>query len=182
MSYAQLPNILSIGRMLLVFPIVWALLNLKFGLAASLFVVAGISDGLDGFLAKRFSWQSRLGSILDPLADKLLLISTLISLAWLSLLPQWLVWLAVGRDLFIVLGGVVYHYCVARFSLVPIWSSKFNTTAQIMLVILVIAQQLSPVFTDAAGIFVWLVMATVLISGSEYIVVWGLKAWQQKKI
>lgn len=175
----QLPNIISIFRILLVLPIVWALLTEQFALAAILFVVAGFSDALDGFLAKRYHWQSRLGSILDPVADKILLLSSLLTLGWLGLIPQWLVWLAVGRDMMIVVGGVAYHYLIGFFTLTPLWSSKINTVSQIMLVALVICHQLNPVFNLAVVAMVWLVMASILISGSEYILVWGVRAWQQ---
>lgn len=181
MTRRQLPNMISIFRILLVLPIVWALLTEQFALAAFLFVVAGVSDALDGFLAKRYQWESRLGSILDPVADKLLLLSSLLTLAWLNLIPHWLVWLAVARDVMIVVGGVAYHHLIGRFSLVPLWSSKINTVSQIALVGLVICQQLNSVFNSAVMVMVWLVTASILISGSEYILVWGVRAWQQSR-
>jgi len=101
----DLPNIISILRIVLVLPVVWALLNNYFLWALVLFTIAGISDALDGFLAKHFHWESRLGSILDPLADKLLLIASFASLTWLGLIPVWLFWMALGRDFLIVIGG-----------------------------------------------------------------------------
>jgi cardiolipin synthase len=181
MNRTQLPNMISVFRIILVIPIVWALLTEQFSIAAFLFIVAGISDALDGFLAKRYQWESRLGSILDPVADKLLLLSSLLTLAWLGLMPGWLVWLAVCRDVMIVVGGIAYHHLIGRFSLMPLWSSKINTVSQIALVALIICQQLYPVFDAAVMSMIWIVMASILISGSEYVLVWGIRAWQKIK-
>lgn len=181
MTGKDLPNIISILRIILVFPVVWALLNDHFILALVLFTVAGISDALDGFLAKHYHWESRLGSILDPLADKLLLIASLACLSWLDLIPVWLFWMALGRDFLIVIGGVTYHYLLGKFDLTPLWSSKFNTSLQIILVILAILEPLWPSLTGIVNIFTWMVIASILISGTEYIVVWGLRAWKQIK-
>ena len=179
MKRQDLPNIISILRIILVLPVVWALLNNHFLLALILFTIAGISDALDGFLAKHFHWESRLGSILDPLADKLLLIASFASLTWLGLIPVWLFWMALGRDFLIVIGGLAYHYLVGKFDLTPLWSSKFNTSLQIILVILAILEPLWPFLTGTVHIFVWMTMASILISGTEYLVVWGLRAWRE---
>ncbi len=93
MNRRDIPNIISILRIFICVPIVWALLNYRFDLALMLFVVAGISDGLDGFLAKQFGWESHLGGILDPVADKLLLLSSMLSLGWgYSRGGWWLSW------------------------------------------------------------------------------------------
>ena len=181
MTRQDLPNIISILRIVLVVPIVWALLQEYFILALVLFTVAGASDALDGFLAKHFHWESRLGSILDPLADKLLLIASFASLTWIGLIPAWLFWMALGRDFLIVIGGVAYHYLLGKFDLTPVWSSKFNTALQILLVILAILEPLWSPLAGMVNIFTWMVMASILISGTEYIVVWGLRAWKQVK-
>ena len=154
----------------------------QFVLALIIFAIAGISDALDGFLAKQYHWESRLGSILDPIADKLLLVASFATLAWLDLLPLWLLWLVIGRDLVIVFGGLTYHYVVGKFELLPLWSSKINTVMQIMLVLLVMLQQLWVTeLQQIVTIGKWLVVASVINSGSEYILVWGLRAWQQMK-
>lgn len=154
----------------------------QFMLALVLFGMAGISDALDGFLAKHYHWESRLGSILDPIADKLLLVASFTTLAWLGLLPMWLLWLVIGRDLVIVIGGLAYHYVVGKFELLPLWSSKINTFMQIALVLLVmLQQQWLTEFQQLVTIGKWLVVASVINSGTEYILVWGLRAWQQMK-
>jgi cardiolipin synthase len=169
-------------RILLVAPVVWALGTEQFALALILFAVAGISDGLDGFLAKHYHWESRLGSILDPIADKLLLVASFATLTWLGALPVWLLWLVIARDLIIIGGGLAYHYKVGQFDLTPLWSSKINTTLQIALVLLVIVQQQWFEGLDQlVTIGIWLVVASVINSGTEYVLVWGARAWRQIK-
>lgn len=180
MTRQDIPNLLSILRIIFIIPIVWLLLSKQFGSALIVFAIAGFTDGLDGFLAKQYKWQSRLGTILDPVADKLLLVASFTTLTLLNLIPLWLLLLVLARDILIVTGGLAYHYLIDRFELEPVWSSKVNTVAQIGLVLLVILQEcgvngLQPV-TDAG---IWLVAASVMISGSEYILIWGIRAWQQ---
>ncbi|OUR63848.1 CDP-alcohol phosphatidyltransferase [Methylophaga sp. 42_25_T18] len=182
MTRKDIPNLISILRIALIIPVIWAMLTEQFMLALVIFAIAGISDALDGFLAKHNHWESRLGSILDPIADKLLLVASFTTLAWLGLLPMWLLWLVIGRDLMIVLGGVAYHYVVGQFELLPLWSSKINTVMQILLVLLVMLQQLwITEFQQLVIIGKWLVVASVVNSGTEYVLVWGLRAWQQMK-
>jgi len=182
LTRSDLPNAISILRIILVIPVVVALLDRHFSTALVLFAIAGLSDALDGFLAKHFHWESRLGSILDPLADKLLLVASFASLAWLGLVPMWLLWLVLARDVIIVIGGLAYHYLIGEFTLLPLWSSKINTALQIMLVLLVILeQQWFEQLNAITSVTVWLVVASVINSGTEYIIVWGLRAWQQHK-
>lgn len=158
------------------------MLKENFSTALFLVAIAGISDGADGFLARHFHWQSRLGSILDPLADKLLLSATFATLTYMQLLPLWLLLLVFGRDLLIVCGALAYHLKFGEYELSPLWSSKINTVFQIALVLLVIVQQeWLPQAETWSVTLIWLVVASVIISGSEYIVVWGTNAWRQKK-
>jgi len=131
----DIPNIISIIRILLVLPFVVLILRQEFTWALVLFFVAGVSDGIDGYLAKHNNWTSRLGSILDPLADKLLLVSSFITLGWLNILPVWLVAAVLLRDLAIISGGLAYHVLVGRYEMEPTIVSKLNTFFQIMLVL-----------------------------------------------
>ena len=177
-----LPNLISLARIILVIPVVSALLTENFIVALVLFAIAGFSDALDGFLARHYHWESRLGSILDPIGDKLLIVASFATLTWLGLLPLWLLILVLARDIIIVLGGLAYHYLIGPFELTPFWSSKFNTAAQVVLVLLVIVQQqwfseLQPIVV----IGIWLVTVSAIISGLQYIMVWGLRAWRQIK-
>jgi len=184
MKLSQLPNAISIVRMFLVVPVVWSLLQLEFGVALVWIAVAGFSDGLDGFLAKHYGWQSRLGSILDPLADKLLLVCSFITLTWLGLVPLWLLFAVLVRDLLIVTGGVVFHYTLGRFEMEPSRVSKLNTVMQIVFVLAVVFYHgdfaLTPWIIDALA---YIVLATTVLSGLDYILVWGKRAYKimQKK-
>ena len=104
---------------------------------------AGASDALDGFLAKRYGWQSWLGGMLDPIADKLMLIACFVSLGTIGAHPAWLTWLVVGRDVVIVAGAVAYHSFIGRVDAQPTPLSKFTTCIQITYVLAQLMQQTS---------------------------------------
>lgn len=178
MNLRQLPNTISVFRILLVFPIIYLLLNLQYQQTLLLFVVAGVSDGVDGFLAKHYGWQTWLGGVLDPLADKFLLVSCFIALAWMGLLPWWLVVLVMLRDIVIIAGATYYYFRVDRIDAQPTFLSKFNTVSQIGLVVVVI-------FAEIVSLPSWLVTAmiifvalTTISSGIDYVVAWSRKAKQ----
>lgn len=181
MKRADIPNLISVLRILLVLPTVVALAQERYQLALLLFAVAGVSDGIDGYIAKRFHYESRLGSILDPLADKLLLVATYLTLAWGELLPWWLAAAVVTRDLLILLGAISFHFLVGEYEMEPSIISKFNTVAQIVL-------GLSAVFSAGVHVLpaaaldglVMLVLATTVISGIDYVWTWGVRAWRAK--
>ncbi|MBK8639347.1 MAG: CDP-alcohol phosphatidyltransferase family protein [Chromatiaceae bacterium] len=177
MKLRDLPNIISFLRLLAVMPVVLLLLEGAFGWALLLFVLAGLSDGLDGFLAKQFHWQSQLGGILDPLADKTLLVACFLVLGALKLIPIWLVVAAISRDLIIVGGATLYHFRVAEIRPAPTWASKLNTLLQIALVVAVIANA-GPLPLPAllVAALTWACLATILISGLQYVWVWSRKA------
>ena len=150
-------------------------------MALILFFVAGLSDGLDGYLAKRNNWGSRLGELMDPLADKLLLVSCFLTLGWMGWIPLWLVALVVLRDLVIVGGAIVFHMRVERLEAAPSIISKLNTFAQILLVLAVIFSQgiheLPALWLD---IITYSVLATTLWSGVYYVWTWGRRAWNKR--
>ncbi|QBQ56318.1 CDP-alcohol phosphatidyltransferase family protein [Nitrosococcus wardiae] len=182
MQVRNIPNLLTVIRILLVAPLIYVLLQEDYFFALWIILVAGASDGLDGFLAKHYRWQSRLGSILDPLADKLLLISSFIVLAWLGHLPYWLVLLALGRDLAIVLGGFAYHFLVGPFEMEPVPLSKLNTLCQILLVVAIMISQLPELdIPQLTGWLIYLVALTTLLSGIQYIWHWGGQAWRASR-
>lgn len=176
-SLRHLPNLISAARILLVGPIVWALLDGAFALAIWLFVIAGASDGLDGFLAKRYGWSSRLGGILDALADKLLLVSTFVCLWWLGVFPWWLVLSVLARDLVIVTGALVYNYRIEAVQPTPSMISKLNTFLQIALAAAGVIQL---GFGGVPGwllqMLIWSVMLTILWSGAGYVLEWTRRA------
>ena len=173
----HIPNLISIGRVMLVFPVIWLLLNQRFELALWLFLVAGVSDALDGFLAKYFHWESRLGGILDPLADKFLLVTSYAALAWIGLLPLWLLAVVVLRDVVIVSGAVVYNFHIERLEANPTLISKLNTLLQILLVLLVIIHQATGWGESGwIEILIYAVAVTVVWSGIDYVITWSRRA------
>jgi cardiolipin synthase len=176
----DLPNIISFVRLLAVMPVVYLLLEKEFGWALALFAAAGLSDGLDGFLAKHFGWQSRLGGILDPLADKTLLVVCFLVLGTLSLIPVWLVVAVISRDLIIVGGATLYNYRVEELQAAPIVASKINTVVQILVLVAVMAdagpRPLPDWFMDA---LMWTCLATVVVSGAQYVWIWSRKAMEK---
>ena len=172
----QIPNIISVFRILLVFPILLLLLQEQFANALVLFAVAGVSDGVDGFLAKRFNWQTWIGGLLDPLADKLLLVSSFVALGWLGLLPLWLVALVFLRDLVIVAGAFYYHYHVGKVGGEPTLISKVNTFVQILLVLLVVFAQIFDVPALLIQLLIAIVTITTISSGVDYVIKWSRRA------
>ena len=181
MKPRDIPNIITVFRLLLVPPVVVLMLNQRFGAALVVFGIAGISDAIDGYLAKRYNWTSRLGGLLDPLADKLLLLSTFITLAWLGWIPLWLVSLVILRDLVIVAGAIVYHMRIEQLDAEPSVVSKLNTVTQILLVLAVMftqaIQELPALWMD---VLLYSVLATTIWSGLDYIWTWGRRAWQKR--
>jgi cardiolipin synthase len=177
----DLPNIISSLRLLAVMPVVYLLLKQEFGWALALFAAAGLSDGLDGFLAKHYGWQSDLGAILDPLADKVLLVVCFLVLGALSLIPVWLVVVAVFRDLLIVGGATLYNYRVEEIRASPIAASKLNTLLQILLVVVVITDVgLMSLPGWAIQILIWACLVTLVVSGTQYVWIWSHKAVQKR--
>jgi cardiolipin synthase len=135
----SIPNLITLARILLVPVVVWAIASNQMLFAFLLFAAAGVSDAVDGFLAKRFGMASELGAYLDPLADKVLIVSIYVSLGVADALPRWLVILVVSRDLLIV-GGVLFSWLLNKpVGVKPHMVSKVNTAAQLLLVGLVLA-------------------------------------------
>jgi cardiolipin synthase len=158
-------------------PTVFALLDGRFATAIAWVCLAGFSDGLDGFLAKRFSWQSRIGGLIDPLADKLLLVSVYACLASLQLIPVWLVLVVVGRDLVIVSGGVAYNLLVGPLQPEPSRVSKLNTAAQLLFVVTVMGRQVVDAIPQGAITALGAgVLVTSVVSGLDYVIRWSSRA------
>lgn len=180
MTRKDIPNLISILRIFLVVPVVWLLLEHKYADALILFAIAGISDGLDGYLAKRNNWGTRLGSVLDPIADKLLLVSSYIVLGWLGLVPGWLVFAVLGRDAVIISGALGFHFLIGKYDMSPSMISKTNTAAQIVLVVIVIYAQTMHIIPSlfVEGL-IYFVLITTVLSGIDYVMVWGRRAWHE---
>jgi len=179
---SQLPNMICVLRILLVVPIVLALVEERFLLALLLILVAGASDGLDGYLAKRFDWRTRLGGILDPAADKILLVSLYLTLALTGMLPVWLMLVVLGRDLVIVCGTAAYQWLIGPVQPHPSAISKLNTAVQLLLCLAVIASHAlnwpPPVVILVLGAGV---LVTSTVSGLDYVLQWGGRALQASR-
>lgn len=175
--WRHLPNAISIVRVLLVAPICWLLWQQRWSFALLLVAVAGVSDGLDGFLARHYGWQSRLGGILDAVADKLLLIACFVILAWRQQAPVWLALIVCSRDLVIALGALGWRVLIGPIEPRPSLLSKACTLAQIiyLLALLLALAQWPALRSTALG---WLVAALCVASGVHYVLYWSRRAWQ----
>jgi cardiolipin synthase len=169
-----LPNLISLGRLLAVPLAVWLMLGDRFAAAFWLFIAAGVSDALDGFLARHFSKRTKLGGYLDPIADKTLLVSVYVTLGLRGHIADWLVILVVFRDLLIIGGAVIYHLLTQSLRMQPLFISKFNTVAQIVLAGVVLAQLGYGIADERLlSVMVHVVAATTFLSGAAYVVLWS---------
>ncbi len=163
-------------------PIALTLMHGQFVATIGLFGAAAVSDVADGFLAKRFGWQSALGGILDPVADKLLLATTLVVLAVLRLIPLWLMVAALARDIVIVLGAIAYRLYVGPVQAHPAGVSKLNTLCQAAFVFGVIGrEQFSIPPAWLVVLLGALTFMTVMISGIDYVLRYGRSAWNESQ-
>ncbi len=179
----HLPNVITCIRFILITPILCALLKNHYPLAFYLFLIAGLSDGLDGFLARFFGWTSYLGALLDPIADKLLLMGSFVVLAYLQQVPFWLAAFVVGRDICIMGGALAYRYWAGPLSCRPAWISKLNTFFQLVLVTLLIVKL--AFFSLPEPVIPWLTTAvflTTLLSFIRYAWVWAKQATHYVRI
>jgi cardiolipin synthase len=180
--FRQIPNVLTVLRIILIVPIAVALLHHQLLAALGLFALAAFSDLLDGFLARRFGWQSAVGGVLDPAADKLLLATLFVVLAVLHLVPLWLMAAALARDLIIVLGALAYRLLLGALEARPSAVSKFNTLCQGLFIVSVIARQVfgipAPWAIVALGALTFL---TIAVSGIDYVLRYGRAALQESR-
>ena len=177
-SLRQIPNVISSIRIALVAPIAVTLAQHHLVTSIALFAVAAVSDAADGFLAKRFGWQTELGAVLDPAADKLLLATVFVVLAYLGLIPLWLMAAAVARDAIIVLGALIYRVCLGPLDVRPSKLSKFNTLCQAAFILAVVGRaefSAPPAWT--VMVLGALVFVTVTVSGIDYVLIYGRRAF-----
>lgn len=177
MTWSWLPNAISILRIALVPPILWLLYTQQFAVALLLFVIAGFSDGIDGWLAKRNGWHSRLGALLDPVADKLLIVGVFIVLLLGELIPLWLGIIVIARDVVIVGGATAYNFLVRPVDGEPSRISKLNTAFELSFVVFVLSRAAfgwpPPVSVTVLGAAV---LVTVVVSGIDYVLAWSRRA------
>lgn len=169
----SIPNLITLGRVILVPVVFWLLVSGRTEAAFVLFVIAGVSDAIDGFLAKRFGWQTELGAYLDPLADKLLIVSIFIALGVLSELPSWLVIAVVSRDILIVMAVVLSWLLDNPVHIKPLIVSKANTLAQIVLAAAVLADEgFGLGIATWRAVLVWATAALTIASLIAYMRAW----------
>ena len=171
----NLPNLISLGRLLSTPVNVWLMLIGEWRFAFALFVLAGLSDAVDGFIAKRYGMTTRLGSYLDPLADKAMLMSVYVALGVRGELPSWLVILVVSRDVLIVGGALLLLALSQSLTIEPLWISKLNTVMQIALAAVALGGLAfaDALWRQAVGPLAVLVGATTVASGASYLIEWG---------
>lgn len=169
----NLPNAITIARILAVPVMVWLIVSGEYLMAFWVFVLAGVSDGVDGFIAKRFNQRTELGAYLDPAADKLMLVSIYVSLGLLKVLPPWLVILVVTRDIMIVGGVLLATQLQQPIKVRPLLLSKLNTGAQIALAGLVLAILGFGIPGDGILLFGSILVALLtIVSGAQYVLNW----------
>lgn len=170
-----IPNLITVARLCCVPLIVYAMMVDEMVVAFLLFVAAGVSDGIDGFIARHYDQHSRLGEYIDPVADKLLLVSVFVMLGFLGAVPIWLVIAAVARDFLIVAAVLLSSLMTHPVAMRPIFLSKANTAFQIALVVVVMAELAFDVpLGGLGGILVIVVAVLTVLSGAAY-----LKDWLQ---
>lgn len=177
MTLRWLPNAISLFRILLVAPILLLIVDERYDLALVLFFIAGFSDGVDGYLAKRFHWHTRLGALLDPIADKLLVAGTFLVLVYTGHVPVWLAAVVILRDVIIVGGAAAYNYLVGPVDGEPTRISKLNTALELLFILFVLGRAAfgwpAEITVTVAGAAV---LVTVVISGVDYVWSWTRRA------
>lgn len=178
MNLALLPNLLCVLRMALAVPVVWTLVEGHFAWTLGLFFVAALTDGLDGWLAKRLRCETELGRLLDPVADKLLLVSAFVTLTLIGLVPLWLAATAVARDLVIGIGAAAYRRLFGPLHGQPTWPSKANTLFQLGYGLAVVAGAAAPALMPEAVVVVLGAAAfvTTVVSGIDYVSIYARRA------
>ncbi len=178
----HLPNAITVLRAALIPLQAWLLASGDYATAFLLFVVSGLSDLADGWIARRFDLRTRFGAIADPLADKLTMLTVALLLAAQGWLPWWFALLVVGRDLVIIAGAAAYHFTVGEVVMAPSWISKLNTALEFVF--------LAGVLALAAGhigdgpwhpALLYATAATVIASGVSYVLVWSRKAVRERR-
>lgn len=179
---AYLPNVVCVVRICLVVPIMWFLVQAEYESALLLIMIAGFSDWVDGFLARRFGWESRIGGLLDPLADKLLFVSVFAALTWNGLVPLWLFAVVIGRDIIIVSGAFAYEFLIGPVEPNPSRVGKLNTVTALLYLFFLMTWQIYgwppevSITIIGAGVFV-----VSLVSGLDYVLTWSRLALQARR-
>jgi cardiolipin synthase (CMP-forming) len=176
----NLPNILTLTRVLLIPLFVIFIINKRFEWALITFAIAGITDGIDGLIARITHQRTELGAYLDPIADKLLLFSAFISLAIIEIIPSWLVVIVITRDVIILVGFLVMMLTNYHPKINPSFLSKMTTAFQIVTILLSLMAGYSPTFQQLSMIAIYGTAILTILSGSHYIYI-GTRILNEKK-
>lgn len=172
-----IPNLLTFSRLLLALPLGVLIVRQEFDLALGVGFLAGVTDALDGFVARRLKAFSRFGAALDPMADKVLITVSFLGFAYVGLIPWYVAATVIARDLIIVSGALCYHYLIGPFDFAATRLSKINMLVQIGFCVLVLAAQVVTGIPPAAiPLATILVLAIAIASGLDYVVCWSIKA------
>ncbi|HEC14383.1 MAG TPA: CDP-alcohol phosphatidyltransferase family protein [Rhodospirillales bacterium] len=178
----NIPNFISLARLALVPLMVWLVLSGELASAFWVFVAAGVSDAVDGFIAKRFDMETELGKYLDPIADKAMLVSVYISLGQQGLIQTWLVILVVFRDVLIIGGALLFQTLTQSLFMQPLMISKVNTLTQIVLAALILGGTgMNVESRPIAEFMVYVVAATTVMSGVAYVITWTRRAVEMEE-
>ncbi len=169
--FKYIPNLITIARMVALLPLVWLMWHKEYKGALLVAVIAGASDGLDGFLAKKYNWQGWLGGVLDPLADKLMMLCCYSVFVLQGVIPLWLYLLVVGRDVLIVAGASFYHFKIGKLEkATPTMISKTNTLLQILLILVLLVSFAGILdLSEYHQAVMWLVAVFTVWSGLDYV-------------
>lgn len=182
-GHLTLPTWITLLRFILVPVLVWWLVQANWSAALLTFVLAGVSDWLDGYLARRLQLQSEIGALLDPLADKAMMLAASAMLLWLELIPWWLGGAIILRDLLIVSGGVMYRWHVGPVEIAPTRLGKLNTLLEFALLAAVMLRQTLAADWQLLAAYMFL-LCSILLSGGHYVWLWADKArqhWHARK-
>ncbi|MEE3279270.1 MAG: CDP-alcohol phosphatidyltransferase family protein [Pseudomonadota bacterium] len=181
----HLPNLITLVRFVLIFPTAWFIWEGNYVEALILMLVAGLSDGLDGALARGYRWTSKFGELADPLADKLLVGMVFVLLTIQGHIPLWVALIVIGRDLVIVCGAMTFRQLFGALEIDPTLVSKINTGLQVIVLVLKLIDlsnleylaDLARLLVDPVGM--WLVAGFSLVSGLDYVITWSRRSIRQ---
>ena len=173
----NVPNTISLLRLALVPVVIYLLAHSAFGYALAAFLMASVSDGIDGWIARHYNLRTSFGALIDPVADKLIILSCLLMLTWLALIPLWLTLAMLARDSVIVIGAFAYQRLHGHVEITPTMLGKTHIAMEFILLCLVLANAASIIsITEWLPIMFVLVLASAVFSGMQYVWIWGRKA------
>ena len=172
----NLPNTISLIRLLLVPVVIYLLAHRAYDYALVIFLLASVSDGVDGWIARRYSLCTQFGAMIDPVADKLIILSCLLMLTWLGLMPLWLALFMLVRDMIIVLGAFAYQRVTGYVEITPTFMGKTHIFLEFVLLCLVLANAASIIsVANWLPIVFVLVSVTAVLTGAQYVWIWSRK-------